>query len=765
VSSPVPFAARSEALARVTDGLSGRRARGVVISGASGAGCTRLAVEAARRAEADGATTVFVHGGADAQDEPLRPLLVAATTVIAPGEDPTVAIHRWAAELAKHERLVIVADDVHRLPHAAAQLVAELGRLHVLLATAPTSAVLPEPIDALRRAGRLADVVLDPLDEADVAVLAEARLGGPIDRRSAHELHRRWGGNVRHTLAQLDEAIDRGAFAESLGLWRLVHDWGTPVSTVAEVEARVAGLDADERKVIELLSVAGHLGLDLLDRLASAAAVRALDDGGWLSVEQAGHRRLVALTDPSVATVIADRMPTLRANATADAVLDALDDAGWRRADDPVLRSVLLARSGRRLTAVEMLEAARVARFGRRLDVAEQMARRSHDAGGGWEAAYLLGEVLEERGRRVEADRFYMGYAATTISPDEKALVAMATAVNRYYGLNRRDEAEVELSTALEELRGTRWEAELECLLAVFAMFRGQVDEAIAVGRRHQHTADDRGRIEAATVLAPALAVAGRGDEAIHIAHQASDARQALGPQYVLADYGLHLVAMANAQLEAGRIGDALTFSELIVDASVTYGDREGQAWGDLVVGRCRCLTGDLAGAVEALREAAVLFTDLGFGAQLRWARGSMAMALAYAGDASGAVDAGAQLDLVNSGWGFMEAEMIRAQAWVTASTGDLSHARHGLLDAAALGETTLHLTSRARALHDLVRLGEPRGPAEELDDLVAGIDGPLAPLLSAHRHALAAGDPDALLAVAHDLADASIGTYAAEAA
>jgi hypothetical protein len=69
------------------------------------------------------------------------------------------------------------------------------------------------------------------------------------------------------------------------------------------------------------------------------------------------------------------------------------------------------------------LEAARVARFGRRLDVAEELARRSHEAGGGWEAAYLLGEVLEDRGRRIEADRFYVGYAATTTSADERALV------------------------------------------------------------------------------------------------------------------------------------------------------------------------------------------------------------------------------------------------------------------------------------------------------------------------------------------------------
>jgi DNA-binding CsgD family transcriptional regulator len=222
---------------------------------------------------------------------------------------------------------------------------------------------------------------------------------------------------------------------------------------------------------------------------------------------------------------------------------------------------------------------------------------------------------------------------------------------------------------------------------------------------------------------------------------------------------------MANAHLEAGRIADAVRLAELITEASVLFGDRDGQAWGDLVLGRARMLRGDIAGAQAVLREAAVLFTDLDFAAQLRWARGSLAMAAGFAGDADGAAAACAQLDLVESGWGFMEADMLRAQAWAVASSGDLAAARSRLLDAYALASETGHHTIGARALHDLVRLGVARGRVEALDALGAQLDGPMPPLLVRHRQALAAADADALLGVAAGFAGLELGTYAAEAA
>ena len=99
------------------------------------------------------------------------------------------------------------------------------------------------------------------------------------------------------------------------------------------VEERLAGLQDDERDVIELLAVAGELGLDLLEKIAGASVLEALERRGLLMVAKSAQRVEVSLSHPLFAEVINLQLPAVRGRRIRRTLAEALTADGRARGD------------------------------------------------------------------------------------------------------------------------------------------------------------------------------------------------------------------------------------------------------------------------------------------------------------------------------------------------------------------------------------------------------------------------------------------------
>jgi predicted ATPase/DNA-binding CsgD family transcriptional regulator len=172
---------RDEELANVTRLLRSSDASLITITGRSGSGKTRLALEAAHRLGPDlpgGAVVVSIDTVADIS------LLAAAVATaldlgVAPGQDPESAIRR---EL-QYEPTLLVVDDIDELPGAAgwfADLVEDASGTK-LLATA--KAPLRKPAERVVRIGPLTTV--DERTRSDADLLANPAVALFADRAAA----------------------------------------------------------------------------------------------------------------------------------------------------------------------------------------------------------------------------------------------------------------------------------------------------------------------------------------------------------------------------------------------------------------------------------------------------------------------------------------------------------------------------------------------------------------------------------------------------
>ncbi len=99
-------------------------------------------------------------------------------------------------------------------------------------------------------------------------------------------------------------------------------------------DSRVSG--AEEREVVELLSVAGELGLGLLESMVDGEALEELEQRGLLAVCKSGRRTEVSLVHPLFAEVIHEQIPEVRGRRIRRSLADAITEVGARRTSDRV---------------------------------------------------------------------------------------------------------------------------------------------------------------------------------------------------------------------------------------------------------------------------------------------------------------------------------------------------------------------------------------------------------------------------------------------
>jgi DNA-binding CsgD family transcriptional regulator len=764
-----PFVGRAEEREEVLDLLRRTPPVGVVLGGEQGVGKTRLAARIREEASAAGIDVRHAIAGPATTGIPFGALAALLPVLREIADTPQPALRAAARHLideAAGDALLISVDDAHHLDEASVallQLIAPAPEVTVLL-TVRTGGAGADPVQAIWRTGLVERIDLGPLSPAEVGQVLTMALGGPVSAVTVDTLSQLSGGNPLYLRELVLGSRQQGTLTAVDGLWHLSAPAATP-RLKEIVEDRLRTLQPDERHALELVAVAGTIGYRQLVDLAGDEAVETLEREALIAVHSEGRRRIVGIGHPVHAEVVGDRLTTRRSMQLNRRIADALEATGAHRRDDVLRIATMRLEAGGEVSATLMTEAARRALAAYDLVLGERMARVAFETGGGLPAGLDLGGALTRLGRHREAATVFESIDTSGVAGRDRALVAMEWAECLFWGLHETERARTILDGALHEVGEPEWRDQIVATGATYALLEGRPIEALELVARIREEGSSRGVTAAGLTTAPALAMVGRGTEALADIDRGLAARQDMTDEVGLVYEGMLVMARCVALTELGRIREALELGMAGHAASVEATVEYAQAWFAMATGRACLLGGRLDEADRWFREGAARYDDISVPANRRWCLYGSGWALALEGD----VDASRRMierarAIGTSPVVLMEPETRRAEAALALAGGDTRQAVATLLAAADLAADHGLATQEAAALHDLVRAGVT-AHVDRLVDVAAGLDGDLAACYVIHGRAARQRDGDGLGAVAEAFAGLGAELYAAEAA
>lgn len=215
---------------------------------------------------------------------------------------------------AGHAQALLVVEDAHHLDEASSHVLVQLamsGELRLLVLSRARSTNIQELL-SLARDGMLSRLDLQPLSREMIHRLCVQELGGTVLRASSAVLARVSGGNPLYAKALLDGARRRGELIQRNGSWSLRALPGALEPTVQDLAKRLLASRSDgERAVLEAVALAGVLPRPALTAVADPASVQALvDDGYLLQAPEAADQ--LQLAQPLHAHAIRSLVPPVR---------------------------------------------------------------------------------------------------------------------------------------------------------------------------------------------------------------------------------------------------------------------------------------------------------------------------------------------------------------------------------------------------------------------------------------------------------------------
>ena len=536
------------------------------------------------------------------------------------------------------------------------------------------------------------------------------------------------------------------------------HGFSTgPVPSTRLIELlgdRVRRADEAERRVIELLAAAQPVPVSAL---GPRPVIDRLEGEGVISIDDVRPVLLARLGHPIYDEVVRASTPTarwhdrlreaarlLRSQAPGD------DDAHLRAID-------LELRSGAEVPEADLLRASRRAATLLDHELALDLARHLEAAGASAAGLQLQGSALSALGRLTEAEDVLHRSLDLAATDEQIARAAQPLAQLLAVRLGRPAEAVRALDGALSRIDDPSWEAFLAADRVRWALLAGQattfagdagqtgaarlnglmveslvnlmdghlaaadraIEEGLALSHAHR---DVVGHATELLTLSRCMHRFFSGDlsGAIEFARAELASAGARNDEPV----GMWAYALSAITLQAGRLDDALGWSELAVPRL-----------------RWRDFTGLAATAV------AVQATTLA-----QQGRVGDARAIVESAPDGGASDA----------WATMQT--AQAAAWCAVSEGRTAEAAGIVAAAGRAGMDGGHLYLGALACYTAVRFDRAGDVVEHLEYAAARGEGRLLPALAGHARALVDQQADRLAEVASDLAAAGLPTAAAAA-
>jgi DNA-binding CsgD family transcriptional regulator len=762
---PWPLVGRHEELVLVDRELERAPSCGVVISGASGVGKTRLRAETLARLRQEGWLTREVtatRAAATIPFGPLAPLLPEAASL-----HPLDVLRQSVRELREERgerRLVISVDDAHLLDAASAALLHQLASTATasLLLCTRSGELLPDPLMALRREGVVGWIELQPLSRPEVEALLAQVLDGHIDAGTLHQLVRLSQGNVLFLRELVEVGLSSGALTERDGVWRWEGEPVVAQGPLDVIEERIRRLDDVQREMAEAIALAEPLPLGVLEALGPRSVVRELEAAMVVTTERDRRRWQVRIAHPLYAEALRGRLSPLHRRELLGRLGDALEATPLRRSDDLSRVALLRLEADQPMPAPTALAAARRMLGFSRFETAERLARVAVEAGGGFEAEIALCRALAGLRRPLEAQALFD--RARPSGPEQMVELAEASAQNLHYGLGRAEEALGVLREAAAALPGGGPAQRLAVTRALFEFSAGHLQEAEAIlaPSLADPTVPPLTLVDAMGIQGLVLAFSGRPLQAIAVLDAAverlRDRPDLLGSRSNLLSSRWDALWFAGAIAEARKLAEEVhaQFLEESLDPLRGY-------WTGLV-GWSAFLAGQNRTALVWLEEGvAICHRYMVAGGQIVALEGLLAQAAATRGElgraeaAVAAARAAVATPASETPW------VDLCEAWVRWARGD-GDAAATALRAAAGWRAAGFAATEAWALHDAARLGDSSG-VRRLEELAATTQGQLIPALAAHLRARLDGDAGALEEASLRFERLGLLLFAAEAA
>ena len=766
----VPLMCREAELGQIIERLEEPEPAAFVLAGAAGVGKTRLAVEAAKAAAGLGFATVRAVASqamASIPFGPFAPFLPqagqSAGSMLGLLRQANGAI---ADRAGPDGRLLLVIDDAQHLDDGSAALVHQLVQVGTcsVLASVRIPGPVPEQVTALWKDGLAERIELGTWSEAQTGEVAATALGGPVTRGAVRRLWELSRGNALYLRELLTGATSSGALAQDGGIWVPRRPLTAPGRLAELIGSRLASMPAGTTAVAELLAVAEPLGLALLGKVTDPEGLEDAEAQGLVQVRRDGRRMEVWLAHPLYGEILRHSMPRSRQLRMLATVAVPIEAAGARRREDLLRLGRWQLESGGPGDPDLLTRAARRAQEVYDLDQSARLAKAALDAGGGAEAALILGEAKFRSGCHTEAKTVLAD--AVALCRTDRDLAGIANA--RAYLLHRKLGDAAAADAVLDEALAVVTEDTARLLLlgrrGFMRVAEGDPEPALAAAAPLLDCGDDLLISQGTRICSQSLALLGRGNEAVSIARRGLEIHRRAGGVTVPPEAQLFGGIMG--LLAAGRFAEAEADAAAAYQATLAGGSLDGQATFLFMEGLVLIERGHLAGAAAVFLDAASLCHEIDDLATLRWCQAGIAMAKAMSGDHDEATAAAAERDAVSVGAvAEFETDLIeRSRAWVAASAGELSQAGEILTSAAAQAKAAHLRVAEARLLHDLARLGEPREVAPRLAALAELTEGEYVAALAANAAALArrAGAP--IEATAQTLDALGAGLLAAEA-
>ena len=762
-----PLIGRTAELDRIAAMLgSGQGA--VVLAGPAGVGKTRLGIECLALA-------------ARAGFSPLRVAATSATSALPfgafanllpdldPNSDPA-SLLRWIAksitQSGNDKPVGLLVDDAHLLDESSAALTRQLveaGHCFVIT-TIRSGEAASDAVVALWKDGLAERLELSPLSDAELEELLRSALGGSVDGVAVNLLRERTNGNALFLKELVLGAVDKGALQRVQGVWRLTGKLPLSARLMEIIEGRLAALSDPDRKALEVLAMGEPLELDLFQGLKPEIDIEALERRGLLRVEQDGRRLLLRLDHPLHGEVLRAKISALGVRRNARVLAEAAERTGAHRRSDILRIATWRLQGGGPMDPQLMLRAAFIAKQRGDLTLTERLARCAIDAGAGFEARLLLGQLWQQ-GRAKEAEKQLRSLIPVAKTDSERALLASSHIEALDLGLKDPDAALRVAEEAEVAIADLRCRDQITVARARIHGRSGRHDVAVALIEPLLDRAQGRTLIAASFAAGTSMKLTGQFARAIEVTQRGYDAHRALtGPPMgfgPLFHQALRCAALSNG----GWLAEANELELVFYAEAVKEGSAEEQGFLAEALAMTALASGRMETAARWAAEGAGVFRQMGWAMMERMGLMVLAFARAQQGAAQEARTVLADLDALGvPATDIYGPTLLQARAWIEVAEGNADLAIEVLRKAVNMARWSGARVLECAALHDLARLGRAVEVNDELRETAAKVEGPLAPLRSAHAEALASANPPELDQVSKDFEAWGAMLLAAEA-
>lgn len=746
-----PFVARDGELREAAQALHDG-SRGVLLAGGAGVGKSALARVLAEGMETEGHPVRFVLGTESGRAVPFGAFLHALTLTDA--HDPTVMLAAAHQALAAEPDLVIVVDDAQHLDPLSALLIQQLAvdGPAKLIVTIQNRLATSDAVTALWKEQLLLRLDLEPFTRQQTGELIAAVLPGDVDPRAVGELHRFSSGSPLYLRGVLNAALDDGVLACDHGRWRLHGQLRASADLHALISSRFDTLTPDERDVVEVVSTAEVLHWDVLEAVCDLDAIGRMERRGAVQVLNDVACTLVQPGHPIIGEVARSRCSKVRTrqiNSQLATLLAAHLRSPANGSVPDVRGRIQLARFmvGGDVPADPdaIADAAAGAVTMSNLALGEELAQYAVDHGAGMSAVIVLAEAMSWQGRGEQAEELL---ARSVPQLDDEVVLARwgcLRASNLFFGCARPDAAHEVLGMLRERLHGPQTVSLVVAMEAVFAFHAGELASAIASGTAVlAQDVSPTAKVWAALATSSALALSGRSDEAVAVAHAgelAADDCESGSPRYWF------VFAEASAALGDVELDEARGICEAYAERAA--GSPQAEAIVTALYGRVELAQGCLSSACDGL-QAAVWTAPQGLPPGWRMVVAAwLGQAEGMRGDGAAAARAVVRAEAAATGpRDVFRPELELARAWAAAATGDtglaVEHATRAADRARSSGMDAIELTAR----HTALRFGDLSGHLR-IRQLVRRRGTRVAEAIGAHSVGLIRHEPALLVAAA----------------